>query len=62
MLIQLRQFLSKSLKPLPVVKTDAEGNAYDEVTDPEFKYRQRYVDLTINPSGKRSIRKALQDD
>ena len=43
------EILSKSLKPLPVVKTDAEGNAYDEVTDPEFKYRQRYVDLTINP-------------
>ncbi len=41
--------LSKSLKPLPVVKTDAEGNTFDAVTDPEFKYRQRYVDLTINP-------------
>ena len=41
--------LSKSLKPLPVVKTDADGNIYDEVTDPEFKYRQRYVDLTVNP-------------
>lgn len=41
--------LSKSLKPLPVVKTDAEGVAHDVVTDPEFKYRQRYVDLTVNP-------------
>lgn len=41
--------LSKSLKPLPVVKTDADGKAHDEVTDPEFKYRQRYVDLTVNP-------------
>jgi len=41
--------LSKSLKPLPVVKVDAEGVAHDEMTDPEFKYRQRYVDLTVNP-------------
>ena len=41
--------LSKSLKPLPIVKTDADGNVYDGVTDPEFKYRQRYVDLTVNP-------------
>lgn len=41
--------LSKSVKPLPIVKTDAEGNVYDGVTDPEFKYRQRYVDLTVNP-------------
>ena len=35
--------LCKSLKPLPIVKTDAEGNVHDEVTDPEFRYRQRYV-------------------
>lgn len=41
--------LSKALKPLPVVKRDEEGNVYDEVTDPEFKYRQRYADLVINP-------------
>jgi lysyl-tRNA synthetase, class II len=41
--------LSKSLKPLPVVKRDEEGNVYDEVTDPEFKYRQRYADLIVNP-------------
>ena len=40
--------LSKSLKPLPVVKRDEEGNVFDEVTDPEFKYRQRYADLIIN--------------
>lgn len=40
--------LSKSLKPLPVVK-EAEGQSFDAVTDPEFKYRQRYVDLIINP-------------
>ena len=41
--------LSKSLKPLPITKKDDDGNVYDEVTDPEFKYRQRYVDLTVNP-------------
>ena len=39
--------LSKSLKPLPVVKTDADGTVHDGVSDPEFKYRQRYVDLTV---------------
>ncbi|HTO15492.1 MAG TPA: lysine--tRNA ligase [Edaphocola sp.] len=41
--------LTKSLKPLPVVKRDDEGNVFDEVTDPEFRYRQRYADLIINP-------------
>ena len=41
--------LTKSLKPLPVVKVDSEGKAHDEVTDPELRYRQRYVDLIINP-------------
>lgn len=40
--------LSKSLKPLPVVK-EAEGQSFDVVTDPEFKYRQRYADMIINP-------------
>ena len=40
--------LSKSLKPLPVVK-EAEGQSFDAVTDPEFRYRQRYADLVINP-------------
>jgi lysyl-tRNA synthetase class 2 len=44
--------LAKALKPLPVVKRDEDGNVYDEVTDPEFKYRQRYVDLVINPGVK----------
>lgn len=43
--------LTKSLKPLPVVK-EAEGILYDVVTDPEFKYRQRYADLLINPEVK----------
>ena len=49
------KLLSKSLKPLPVVKTDADGNAFDEVSDPEFRYRQRYVDLIINPSVKKTF-------
>jgi len=40
--------LSKSLKPLPVVKKDEEGNVYDAFTDPEQRYRQRYVDLVVN--------------
>ncbi len=44
--------LAKSLKPLPVVKRDEEGNVFDEVTDPEFKYRQRYADLVVNPDVK----------
>lgn len=43
-------FLSKSLRPLPIVKVDKEGNKYDEFTDPELRYRQRYVDLVVNPS------------
>jgi len=44
--------LAKSLKPLPVVKRDEEGNVFDAVTDPEFRYRQRYADLVINPAVK----------
>jgi lysyl-tRNA synthetase class 2 len=43
------KMLSKALRPLPIVKRDEQGNAFDEVTDPEFRYRQRYVDLIINP-------------
>src|SRR5476651_1597952 len=44
--------LSKSLKPLPVVKRDEDGNIHDGFTDPEMRYRQRYVDLTVNPEYK----------
>lgn len=43
--------LAKALRPLPIVK-EADGVVYDAVTDPEFKYRQRYADLVINPSVK----------
>lgn len=47
-------FLSKSLKPLPIVK-EKEGETFDAVTDPEFKYRQRYADLIINPEVKETF-------
>jgi lysyl-tRNA synthetase class 2 len=47
--------LSKSLKPLPVIKRDEQGNVFDAVTDPEFRYRQRYADLVINPSVKETF-------
>jgi lysyl-tRNA synthetase class 2 len=50
------QFLTKSLKPLPVVK-EKEGETFDQVTDPEFKYRQRYADLVINPDIKETFLK-----
>lgn len=43
--------LAKSLKPLPVVKVK-EGETFDAVTDPEFRYRQRYADLIVNPEVK----------
>jgi len=44
--------LSKSLKPLPLPKTDSEGNTFDEFNDPEMRYRQRYADLVVNPKVK----------
>ena len=49
--VNVKEFslLSKSLKPLPLPKTDAEGNVHDAFTDPELRYRQRYVDLVVNP-------------
>ena len=47
--------LSKSLRPLPIVKTDAEGKIHDAFTDPELRYRQRYVDLVVNPSVKETF-------
>jgi lysyl-tRNA synthetase class 2 len=46
------KILSKAVKPLPVVKRDEEGKVYDGFTDPELRYRQRYVDLTVNPEVK----------
>jgi lysyl-tRNA synthetase, class II len=43
------KLLSKSLRPLPIVKVDSEGNTHDAFTDPEQRYRMRYVDLIVNP-------------
>src|SRR5215203_1377107 len=51
--------LAKALKPLPIVK-EAEGQTFDAVTDPEFKYRQRYADLIINPTVKETFVKRTQ--
>jgi len=48
-LVKKFKLLSKALKPLPLPKTDAEGNTYDEFNDPEMRYRQRYADLEVNP-------------
>lgn len=52
--VNVKEFsiLSKSLKPLPLPKTDAEGKVHDAFTDPELRYRQRYVDLVVNPNVK----------
>jgi len=44
--------LSKSIKPLPLPKTDKEGQVHDAFTNPEMRYRQRYVDLILNPQVK----------
>jgi len=46
------ELLSKSIRPLPLPKTDKEGNTYDGFTDPEHRYRQRYADLAVNPKVK----------
>src|SRR5690606_23185839 len=47
--------LSKTLRPLPLPKTDDEGNVFDAFTDPELRYRMRYVDLIVNPSIKENF-------
>lgn len=46
--------LSKSIKPLPVAK-EKDGESFDAVTDPEFRYRQRYADLVVNPQVKETF-------
>ncbi|WP_405401017.1 lysine--tRNA ligase [Maribacter sp. Asnod2-G09] len=55
--IMVKKFtmLSKSLRPLPLPKKDAEGKIYDEFNDPELRYRQRYVDLVVNPKVKETF-------
>ncbi|MXN91895.1 lysine--tRNA ligase [Flavobacterium sp. Sd200] len=50
--VQELTLLSKTLRPLPMPKTDAEGNVFDSFSDPELRYRQRYVDLVVNPQVK----------
>ena len=45
-------FLSKTLRPLPLPKTDETGKVYDAFTDAELRYRMRYVDLVVNPQVK----------
>jgi lysyl-tRNA synthetase class 2 len=47
--------LNKTLRPLPLPKTDADGNSYDQFNDPELRYRQRYVDLIVNPQVKNTF-------
>ena len=42
-------FLSKTLRPLPLPKTDEEGKVHDAFNDAELRYRMRYVDLVVNP-------------
>ena len=51
MTVMVKDFtlLTKSLRPLPLPKVDAEGNVFDGFTDPELRYRQRYADLVVNP-------------
>jgi len=51
--------LSKSIRPLPIVK-EADGKVYDAVTDAEYRYRQRYVDLIVNPHSRELFRKRTQ--
>ena len=47
--------LCKTLRPLPLPKQDADGNIFDEFNDPELRYRQRYVDLVVNPHVKETF-------
>ena len=51
-LVKKFTLLNKALRPLPLPKTDNDGNVYDEFNDPELRYRQRYVDLIVNPKVK----------
>ncbi len=46
------RFLSKALRNLPIVKVDKDGQTHDAFSDPELRYRQRYVDLVVNPQVK----------
>jgi lysyl-tRNA synthetase class 2 len=50
-------FLSKTLRPLPLPKTDEDGKTHDAFVDPELRYRMRYVDLVVNPQVKEVFKK-----
>ena len=52
--------LAKSLRPLPLPKVDTDGALHDAFTDPEKRYRQRYVDLVVNPEVKEAFIKRTQ--
>ncbi len=54
-LVKEMTVLSKSIRPLPSVKTDEDGQVHDAFTDPELRYRMRYVDLVVNPEVKRTF-------
>lgn len=54
------KLLCKSLRPLPIVKVDADGKAHDAFTDPEQRYRMRYVDLIVNPYVREAFVKRTQ--
>ena len=47
--------LSKAIRPLPAVKTDEDGNVHDAFSDPELRYRMRYVDLCVNDKVKETF-------
>ena len=54
-LVKKFSILNKSLKPIPIPKTDTEGNVYDQFSDAESRYRQRYIDLILNPDVKETF-------
>jgi len=57
--LRVQQFslLSKSLRPLPIVKRDEQGQEFDGFHDPEQRHRMRYVDLVVNPEVREVFRK-----
>ena len=61
--VHVKEFtlLSKALRPIPIIK-EKEGETFDAVTDPEFRYRQRYADLIVNPAGKGGFYQKDQND
>ena len=57
--VQKLTILSKSVRPLPIVK-EKDGKIYDGFNDPEQRYRQRYVDLIVNPDIKKTFKQRTQ--